>query len=171
MPLAARTDELWIVKDRGADALLGAHGKRSWEAPRREERLRAAANQEFEPWQVMASVSSPSVAAVFLISLRHRRLSLGVLTRALLLLHGPFFLAVGAAQDVLRDVQGRVAGEGTAVRLPPLPAPFPCGADARSSSSSLQPDGCGELPLWQCDPSVKAKQCDNALLSPWQCGN
>jgi len=27
---ASRTDELWIVKDKTKDALLGIHGKRSW---------------------------------------------------------------------------------------------------------------------------------------------
>jgi len=38
------------------------------------------------------------------------------------------------------------------------------------SHDEWQPDGCGELPLWKCDPHVKAKSCKNNLLSPWQCG-
>lgn len=39
------------------------------------------------------------------------------------------------------------------------------------SKGEWQPDGCGELPLYECDPEVKARKCKNALLSPWQCGN
>ena len=39
------------------------------------------------------------------------------------------------------------------------------------SKGEWQPDGCGELPLWQCDPVVKSEACKNSLLSPWQCGN
>ena len=100
VPLEARSDELWIVKDPEADPLLGAHGKRSWDAPMREERLRAAARQDFEEWR---------------------------------------------PEEPLRTFY-------------------------QMSKSEWQPDGCGELPLWKCDPEVKAKGCSNALLSPWQCG-
>eukprot|EP01043_Picozoa_sp_COSAG02_P013875 COSAG02_NODE_561_length_20308_cov_42.799495_20_plen_124_part_00 len=101
VPAAQLTDELWIVKDKAADPVLGAHGKRSWDAPLLEERKRAAHLQDFKPWEP----------------------------------------------------------------LEPLKTFYDM------SKAEWQPDGCGELPLWQCDPHEKAKKCANELLSPWQCGN
>jgi hypothetical protein len=101
VPPSQQHDELWIVKDKASNPVLGTHGKRHWDAPGLEERRRAAAAGEFDEWE---------------------------------------------PEEPLKTFYEMSKGE-------------------------WQPDGCGELPLWQCDPALKATKCKNELLSPWQCGN
>ena len=49
------------MKDKAADPVLGAHGKRSWDVPQREERKRAAHLQEFKPWEPLEPLKTIDV--------------------------------------------------------------------------------------------------------------
>lgn len=49
VPETAQRDELWIVKDKSADPVVGTHGRRSWDANRTT--LLDAHLGNFEDWE------------------------------------------------------------------------------------------------------------------------
>lgn len=61
VPAAAQHDELWIIKDKAADPVVGAHGRRSWDAAGRTSLLDAHLGN-FVDWERKGSWSSQPIA-------------------------------------------------------------------------------------------------------------